>query len=112
MTIKPAFRDPLPDPAGTPRNGGGAGRQGQGEEPGLNANAARIRKRSVVIAGHQTSVSLENAFWEELRELAGRRRFSLNALITEIDGQRTGNLSSAIRVFVLEQRRRSGGGKN
>ena len=68
----------------------------------MNADAARIRKRSVVIAGHETSVSLENLFWEELRRLAGGRGVSLNALITEIDRERRGNLSSAIRVFVLE----------
>jgi predicted DNA-binding ribbon-helix-helix protein len=69
----------------------------------LPADPARLRKRSVVVAGHETSVSLENAFWEELRALADGRGLSLNALITEIDGERTGNLSSAIRVFVLEK---------
>jgi predicted DNA-binding ribbon-helix-helix protein len=60
-----------------------------------------IKKRSVQIAGHGTSVSVENAFWEGLKQIARARRLSLNQLITEIDETRTGNLSSAIRVFVL-----------
>ena len=61
-----------------------------------------IRKRSVLIAGHATSVSLEAEFWEALREIAGARGLSLNALISEIDSTRSGrNLSSALRVHVL-----------
>ena len=68
---------------------------------------AAIRKRSVNIAGHRTSVSLEDAFWRALKEIAERRGLSLNALIREIDAARSGNLSSAIRVFVLAER--SGG---
>lgn len=60
-----------------------------------------IVKRSVVIDGHRTSVSLEPAFWEVLKEIAERRSLSINKLIAEIDRGRTGNLSSAIRVFVL-----------
>ena len=67
--------------------------------------AGRIAKRSVVIAGHRTSVSVEDAFWQALRGIAAARRTSLNALVTDIDRERTGNLSSAIRVFVLENRR-------
>ncbi len=63
--------------------------------------AARA-KRSVTIAGHRTSVSLEAAFWAALAEIAARRGLSLNALVAEIDRGRNGNLSSAIRVFVLE----------
>jgi predicted DNA-binding ribbon-helix-helix protein len=62
---------------------------------------ARVRKRSVRIAGHRTSVSLEDAFWRELTEIALRRGVSINALIAAIDAERGGNLSSAIRVFVL-----------
>ncbi len=61
----------------------------------------RVRKRSVIIAGHQTSVSLEGAFWEALKAIAARRGQSLNRIISEIDQAREGNLSSAIRVFVL-----------
>ncbi len=69
----------------------------------------KIRKRSVMISGHATSVSLEPAFWQRLKAIAKHRGISVNALIAEIDGDRTppdaggraGNLSSAIRVFVL-----------
>ncbi len=64
------------------------------------------RKRSVMIAGHRTSVSLEEPFWEELREIAGGRGQSMAMLIGEIDLNRTGNLSSALRVFVLEDLKR------
>ncbi len=63
---------------------------------------ATLRKRSVVVAGHRTSVSLETAFWAALKELAAQRGVSVNRLIADIDRTRTGNLSSAIRVFVLE----------
>ena len=72
----------------------------------MTSGAARIRKRSVVIAGHASSVSLEEAFWRALKKIAHGRRQSVNALISEIDRERpndlSGNLSSAIRVFVLE----------
>lgn len=68
----------------------------------VKADPTRLRKRSVLIAGHATSISLENAFWEELKRIAGAHNISLNRLITVIDGERTGNLSGAIRVFVLE----------
>lgn len=67
---------------------------------------ARVRKRSVRIAGHRTSVSLEDVFWRELTELAAQRRLSVNALIAAIDAERSGNLSSAIRVFVLNSLRK------
>jgi len=61
-----------------------------------------IVKRSVSIAGHRTSVSLEEPFWEALREIAERRSLSVQALIGRIDAERgEQNLSSAIRVFVL-----------
>jgi predicted DNA-binding ribbon-helix-helix protein len=56
----------------------------------------------VVLAGHKTSVSLEDAFWESLKEIAGSGNMSLSDLITAIDsGRHNGNLSSAIRLFVL-----------
>lgn len=58
-------------------------------------------KHSVRIAGHATSVSLEPPFWGALCEIAARRRQSVNALLAEIDSERGGNLSSAIRLFVL-----------
>ena len=61
-----------------------------------------VIKRSIVIAGHKTSVSLEDAFWQGLKEIAAARRISLTELIAAIDGgRRDGNLSSAIRLFVL-----------
>ena len=63
-------------------------------------------KRSVRIAGHATSVSLEPEFWEALREIAVRRQISVNALLATIDVERNGNLSSAVRVFVLDSCRR------
>jgi predicted DNA-binding ribbon-helix-helix protein len=61
-----------------------------------------VVKRSVSVAGHRTSVSLEAPFWDALREAAAGRGRSVQALIGEIDaGRGTQNLSSAIRVFVL-----------
>jgi predicted DNA-binding ribbon-helix-helix protein len=66
-----------------------------------------VIKRSIVIAGHKTSVSIEDAFWTALKEIAQARRESLAELIATIDGARRGNnLSSAIRVFVLDYYRR------
>ena len=61
-----------------------------------------IIKRSVRIAGHATSVSLEAAFWQGLIAIAASRRMSVNALVAAIDATRSGNLSSAIRLFVLD----------
>jgi len=68
-----------------------------------------VVKRSVDIDGHKTSVSLEDAFWSDLKEIARMQRATLSKVITEIDkGRRQGNLSSAIRVFVFEQVRAHG----
>ena len=62
-----------------------------------------ITKRSVVIAGHKTSVSLEDAFWTALKEVAAQRDMTLSELVGAIDADREhGNLSSAIRLFVLD----------
>ncbi len=58
-------------------------------------------KRSVVVAGHRTSVSLENVFWDALLEAATERKVSINDLVTEIDKDRIRSLSGAIRMFVL-----------
>ena len=76
-----------------------------------------IDKRSVVVAGHRTSVSLEPEFWHEAKALAARRGVSLSRLVAEIDAERTTldgshNLSSAIRLAVLRdlRRRAEGGG--
>ena len=60
-----------------------------------------LQRRSVVIDGHRTSVSIEPEFWAALGDVAKTRGKSVNALIAEIDRARDGNLSSAIRVFVL-----------
>ncbi len=69
-----------------------------------------IRRRAVTVAGHRTSVSIEDAFWTALKEIAAADGVSINALITAIDEGRTGrNLSSAVRVYVLDRLRRSGG---
>ena len=61
-----------------------------------------VSKRSIVIAGHKTSVSLEAEFWNSLREIARERGMTLQELVAAIDRDREhGNLSSAIRLFVL-----------
>lgn len=65
-----------------------------------------VVKRSIVIAGHKTSVSLEDAFWRGLKEIAGSRHITLSDLVSTIDTERQhGNLSSAIRLFVLDHYR-------
>ncbi len=62
-----------------------------------------VVKRSIVIAGHKTSVSLEEAFWNGMKEISSRRNMTLSELVGEIDSNRQqGNLSSAIRLFVLD----------
>ena len=62
-----------------------------------------VVKRSIVIGGHKTSVSLEDAFWTGLKEIAASQQSTISTLITEIDGRRQGgNLSSTLRLFVLE----------
>jgi len=68
-----------------------------------------VVKRSIVIAGHKTSVSLEDDFWEALKDIAARRNATLSDLVAGIDASRThGNLSSAIRLFVLDHFRSLG----
>ena len=63
---------------------------------------SHVAKRSIVIAGHKTSVSLEDAFWTALKEIAAEREMTLSDLVASIDtGRQHGNLSSAIRLFVL-----------
>lgn len=62
-----------------------------------------MQKRSVTISGHQTSISLEEPFWRELKNLAKQKNMTLAALIGQIDRTRTGdNLSSALRLAVLQ----------
>ena len=60
-----------------------------------------VVKRSIVIDGHKTSVSLEDAFWTDLKNIAHTQQTTLSELVTKIDQTREGNLSSAIRLFVL-----------
>ena len=69
-----------------------------------------VVKRSIVITGHKTSVSLEDAFWSGLKDIAASRNMTLSELVASIDtDRRQGNLSSAIRLFVLDYfRSRSG----
>ena len=67
------------------------------------AKPVHITKHSLLIAGHRTSISLEDAFWSALRRLAAERDQSIAALVAAIDAERGGaNLSSAIRVYLLE----------
>ncbi|HSP50479.1 MAG TPA: ribbon-helix-helix domain-containing protein [Pseudolabrys sp.] len=71
-----------------------------------------VVKRSIVIAGHKTSVSLEDAFWKALKEIAGARQMTLSDLVASIDTDRQhGNLSSAIRLFILDHYRTQIGDK-
>ena len=62
----------------------------------------RPKRRSVIVSGHRTSVSVEAAFWDELATIAKRRGLSINALVSAIDDARSGSLSAAIRLYVLE----------
>ena len=65
-----------------------------------------VIKRSIVVAGHKTSVSLEDAFWKGLKEIAAARGLTLSEMVATIDTSRVhGNLSSAIRLFVLDHYR-------
>jgi predicted DNA-binding ribbon-helix-helix protein len=62
-----------------------------------------IVKRSIVIAGHKTSISLEDAFWRALKDIAWSQRLAVNNLVSRINSERkNGNLSSAIRLFALD----------
>ena len=72
----------------------------------MSSDDGGIVKRSVSIAGHRTSVSLEAPFWHALKEIACRRGVSVQTLLADLDARRGGqNLSSAIRVFVLAEAR-------
>lgn len=74
------------------------GAAGSDDRAGLTAP----RKRSVLIAGHATSLSLEEPFWRDLAAVARRRGLSLNRLVASIDAARSGNLSSALRLFIRD----------
>ncbi len=73
------------------------------------AEGTALRKRSVTIAGHRTSLSLEEAFWRALKHQARTEGLSTAALIEKIDRDRTTNLSSAVRVYLLERAREGPG---
>ncbi|HEX2725507.1 MAG TPA: ribbon-helix-helix domain-containing protein [Beijerinckiaceae bacterium] len=74
----------------------------------MSGRKSGIIKRSVAIAGHRTSVSLEAPFWDALKDMAQARGVSVQFLIGEIDAARgSHNLSSAIRVFVLNELKRT-----
>jgi predicted DNA-binding ribbon-helix-helix protein len=65
-----------------------------------------IIKRSIVVAGNKTSVSLEDPFWDALREIARKQQVTVSGLVSSIDSQREhGNLSSALRLFVFDHYR-------
>jgi predicted DNA-binding ribbon-helix-helix protein len=79
-------------------------------EPALDGDPLGMRKHSLAISGHRTSISLEAAFWEGLRDLARERGVSVAALAAEIDARRgAANLSSALRVHLLEVFREKAG---
>jgi predicted DNA-binding ribbon-helix-helix protein len=66
-----------------------------------------IAKRSVVIDGHKTSISLEEPFWQAVRDIADQRQITVSELLRQIDQSRdNANLSSAVRIFVVDQFRR------
>ena len=64
-----------------------------------------VKKRSLTIAGHSTSLSLEDVFWQSLKENAADRGESIATLVARIDRNRRGSLSSAVRVYLLERLR-------
>jgi predicted DNA-binding ribbon-helix-helix protein len=68
-----------------------------------------VEKRSVTIRGHRTSYSLEKPFYDDLLAISAARDITLAALVAEVDAQRPrdANLSSALRLFVLEQAKRT-----
>ncbi len=65
-------------------------------------SGSEIRRHSVTLQGHRTSISIEDAFWRRLQAIAARRGVSMNALIAEVDAARQGNLSSALRLLAFE----------
>jgi predicted DNA-binding ribbon-helix-helix protein len=74
-------------------------------------NKSPVVKRSIVVGGHKTSVSIEEAFWIGMKEISGQRSMTLSELVGEIDTNRhQGDLSSAIRLFVLDHFRNCSSG--
>jgi len=65
---------------------------------------SQVMKRSIVVGGHKTSVSVEEPFWSGMKQISGERGKTLSELVSEINtSRRQGNLSSAIRLFVLDR---------
>jgi predicted DNA-binding ribbon-helix-helix protein len=82
----------------------GSGAQRSARPEADRHSSIRVIKHSIVIAGHRTSVSLEDAFWRALKEISANDGVSLAALVARVDAGRGGaNLSSTLRVFVLER---------
>ena len=63
-----------------------------------------MRKHSVELSGHRTSIALEDEFWQELKSIAKRKNTSVRQILIKIDDAHQGNLSSAVRLFVLRER--------
>ena len=79
---------------------------GEAPQPATEGRDGAVAKRSLAVAGHRTSISLEQAFWSGLRDIAAERGLSVAALVAEVDRARgPSNLSSALRVFVLARYR-------
>ena len=62
-----------------------------------------MKKHSVELSGHRTSIALEDEFWKELKAIAKRKNTSVRQLLIQIDDNHQGNLSSAIRLFILHE---------
>ncbi len=62
-----------------------------------------MKKHSFMIMGHATSLSLEDEFWEALRQIAIEKQCTMSALVAQVDATRQGNLSGALRVFILQE---------
>ena len=78
--------------------------------PAQGRKNSSVIKRSVIRNGHKSSISLEDQFWDALREIAGHEHMAISTLVAHIDHNRTtSNLSSAIRVFVLDHFRHGEG---
>ena len=77
---------------------------------GAGGMKSSVVKRSIVIAGHKTSISIEDAFWKALKEIAARRDMPISETVAAIEtGRQHANLSSAIRLFVLDYYQNRGG---
>ncbi len=71
------------------------------EERGLDEDPTEPRRRSFRLSGHRTSLSLERGFWEALKDIAAAEGRTMTSIIEEVDDARTGTLTSAVRVYIL-----------